>query len=690
MSSPLPKTKPHKQPKGKTITAPKPAIPLPDTKKTDNTKPATAATPAPNKTPLTTPAPVPTPASATTAVTSTTPNTPPAPAAAQPRPTTTTTADAPPPQPDGPRRLRMKPPIIAKDLAAELGIKPYQLIHELMELNIFATMTQQLDTDIVRKICDRHKILFETEKKEPPPPPPAPQQTTPPPEQKPRQNILPRPPIITFMGHVDHGKTSLMDAIRQAQVALGEKGGITQHIGAYTLNWKGSPITFMDTPGHEAFSAMRARGAKVTDIVVLVVAADDGIMPQTLEALAHARAAGVKIIVAINKIDLPGADPEKVKKQLQQNGLTPEDWGGDTIVCEVSALKKTGIDKLMENILALAEIMELKADVACPASGTVIEAQLETGRGPTATLIIQQGTLHTGDAITCGDHWAKIKAMFDDKGRPLKTAGPSTPARVIGLSDVPLAGDPFQVVENDRIARQLSEEKLQAKRLGKLQTRTATTLENIFQSATDERKTLNLILKTDVQGSVEAITAALKKIPTTKVRLEIIYAAVGPITVSDVALAVASDAVIIGFNTKTESNAAAAAKRDNIQIKLYSIIYELLDQVQEAMAGLLDPITRENIIGTALVKQVFQLSKFRVAGCVVQSGRLARGARARVLRGKQPIYDGGFQTLKRIKDDVNEVRSGLECGVRLGNFDEYEVGDIIQCYTLEKIPQSLT
>jgi translation initiation factor IF-2 len=492
------------------------------------------------------------------------------------------------------------------------------------------------------------------------------------------------------MGHVDHGKTSLMDAIRQAQVALGEKGGITQHIGAYTLNWKGSPITFMDTPGHEAFSAMRARGAKVTDIVVLVVAADDGIMPQTLEALAHARAAGVKIIVAINKIDLPGADPEKVKKQLQQNGLTPEDWGGDTIVCEVSALKKTGIDKLMENILALAEIMELKADVACPASGTVIEAQLETGRGPTATLIIQQGTLHTGDAITCGDHWAKIKAMFDDKGRPLKTAGPSTPARVIGLSDVPLAGDPFQVVENDRIARQLSEEKLQAKRLGKLQTRTATTLENIFQSATDERKTLNLILKTDVQGSVEAITAALKKIPTTKVRLEIIYAAVGPITVSDVALAVASDAVIIGFNTKTESNAAAAAKRDNIQIKLYSIIYELLDQVQEAMAGLLDPITRENIIGTALVKQVFQLSKFRVAGCVVQSGRLARGARARVLRGKQPIYDGGFQTLKRIKDDVNEVRSGLECGVRLGNFDEYEVGDIIQCYTLEKIPQSLT
>ena len=584
----------------------------------------------------------------------------------------------------------MKPPILAKELAAQLGVKPYQLIHELMELNIFATMTQQLDVDIVRKICERHNIHFEVEKEKKEPAPTFTEPKPSPSPQKPRTNLQPRPPVITFMGHVDHGKTTLMDAIRNSQVALGEKGGITQHIGAYTVNWKGSLITFMDTPGHEAFSAMRARGAKVTDIVVLVIAADDGIMPQTLEALAHARAAGVKIIVAINKIDLPGADPEKVKKQLQQHGLLPEEWGGDTIVCPVSALKKTGIDKLMENIIALAEIMELRADTLCPASGTVIEAQLETGRGPTATLLVQQGTLRVGDAITCGDHWAKIKAMLDDKGRTLQSAGPSIPVRIIGLSDVPLAGDSFQVVENERTARKLSEEKLEAKRLGKLQTRTATTLENILQRATDERKTLKLILKADVQGSLEAITHSLQKIPTNKVRLEIIYAAVGAITVSDVTLAAASDAVIIGFNTKTESSAAAAAKQENVQIKLFSIIYELIDQVKEAMAGLLDPITRENIIGTALVKQIFPMSKFTVAGCFVQNGRLSRNARARVLRDKQPIYDGGFQTLKRFKEEVTEVRAGLECGVRLGNFDEYQVGDIIQCYTLEKISQTLT
>ncbi len=591
-------------------------------------------------------------------------------------------------QESGPPRFKFKPPVTLKDLALALGKKPHQLVHDLMEQNIFATLTQALEADAVRKICEKYGYLFETEKKEAPPPPP-PEPVIPEQQEPKEENLKPRPPIITFMGHVDHGKTSLMDAIRQAHVAAAEKGGITQHIGAYTVNWKGFPITFMDTPGHEAFSAMRARGAKVTDIVVLVVAADDGMMPQTLEALAHAKAAGVKIIVAINKIDLPGADTNRVKTQLQEHGLQPEEWGGETIVCEVSALKKIGIDHLMENIQALAEIMELKADPRLPARGTVIEAQIETGRGPTATLIIQQGTLHTGDAIICGDHWAKIKALYDDQGKPLKSAGPSTPVRILGLSDIPQAGDPFEVAPNERAAREHSEQQLEAKRLGKLEKRRVTTLENIFERAGDERKTLNVILKGDVQGSVEAITASLKKIPEDKVKLEIIYAAVGPITVNDVTLAVASDAVIIGFNTKTESNAAAAAKREGIQIKLYSIIYELLDQVKEAMAGLLDPITRENVIGTALVKQVIQLSKFPVAGCAVQNGRLVRSARARVLRGKQPIYDGGFQTLKRFHEDVSEVRSGLECGVRLGNFNEYQVGDIIECYTLEKVPQSL-
>jgi translation initiation factor IF-2 len=589
------------------------------------------------------------------------------------------------------KHVVMKPPIIVKDLAARLNCKPYQLVHDLMEMNIFAALNQTLEVDIARKLCEKRGYTFEIEKRDHEAAAQKPKEKPAPPlAEKVEEVLVPRAPVIAFMGHVDHGKTSLMDAIRQAQVARGEAGGITQHIGAYTLEKDGHKITFLDTPGHAAFSAMRARGANVTDIVVLVVAADDGLMPQTLEAIAHAKAAGVKILVALNKIDLPSADANRVKGQLQEQGLQPEEWGGETIVCEVSATKKTGIDKLLENMTVLAEILELKANPKGPAKGTVIEAQLEQGRGAIATVLVQSGSLEVGDAFICGDYWGKVKSLFDDKGKSVKSAGPSTPVKVLGFSGVPLAGEALIEMESERDARTLSEERQAQKRLGRLEVKKRVTLENIFETLQGtDRKTLPIVLKGDVQGSVEAIHDALMQIKSEKVGIEIIYKSVGPITESDVMLASASNAVVIGFNTKTENVAANAAKREQVQIKLYSIIYELIDQVKEAMAGLLDPILRETTLGTALCKQVIRLSKFPVAGCTVQNGRVTKSARARVLRNRQPIYDGGIVTLKRFQDEVNEVRSGLECGIRLGDFSDYEVGDVIECYQLEKTPQQL-
>ncbi|MFH1067060.1 MAG: translation initiation factor IF-2 [bacterium] len=593
---------------------------------------------------------------------------------------------------EGDQNISMKPPIIIRELATKLGCKPFQIIHELMEVNIFATLNQAIDEEIARKVCEKRGFTFNVEKREkgagvhkpepvvaPPPPPVKAAQTK------------GRPPVVTFMGHVDHGKTSLLDAIRQARVAAGEAGGITQHIGAYTVTHQGHPITFLDTPGHEAFTAMRARGANVTDIAVIVVAADDGIMPQTLEAIRHAQAAKVAIMVAINKIDMPGANVDKVKGQLQEKGLVPEDWGGQTICCPVSATKKVGIDKLLEMIQLQAEVLELKAQPTGDARGTVIEAQVEQGRGSTATVLVRQGTLKTGDAFICGPFWGKAKALVNDLGKNVKEAGPSMPVKIVGFLGTPSPGEEFTVVPNEREARQIAEERTEAARVGKLNEPTsAVTLENIFDSIKEgQKKVLNLVLKTDVQGSLEAIMDSLKKIKSEKAEVNFILAAVGPINESDILLAKASNAVVIGFGTKTDNAAAAAAKKENVQIKLYSIIYELIDQVKEAMAGLLDPETRESQIGTALVKKVFELSKFPVAGCMVQSGRLSRTGRARVVRKKQPIYDGAIVTLKRFQDDASEVRAGLECGVRLGNFSEYEEGDVIECYVLEKVPQSL-
>ena len=633
-------------------------------------------------------------------VTPTPPAPAPAPSAEKPAPAPAPTAAAPDVTPeeiiDESKVIQMKPPIQVRDLATRLNLKPFQLIHELMEMNVFATLNQNIEEAVAKKICEKRGFVFLAEKRkegggvhkvapvvEPPKAKPVPS-----------ANLKPRPPIVTFMGHVDHGKTSLLDAIRRAKVAAGEAGGITQHIGAYTVQRNNHSITFLDTPGHEAFTAMRARGANVTDIVVLVVAADDGIKPQTLEALRHAQAAKVTIMVAINKVDLPNANLDKVKGQLQELGLAPEEWGGQTVVCEVSATKGTGIEKLLEMIALQSEVLELRADPTGNARARVIETQIETGRGPTATVLVQHGCLKVGDSFVCGPHQGKVKALLDDAGNAITTAGPSVPTRIIGLSGAPSPGEEVVVVSSEREARTIVEERQEAQRATRLAAGpgapTGVTLENLFASIADgQKKCLRVVLKGDVQGSVEAIVEAIRKIQSQKVTLEIILSTIGPISESDILLAKASGAVVIGFNTKTDNSAANAAKREGIQIKLFSIIYELVDQVKEAMTGLLDPELRESPLGNALVKKVFELSKFMVAGSQVQSGRITKSGRARVIRKKQPIYDGAVVTLKRFQEDVPEVRQGLECGIRLGTFDEYEEGDIIECYQLEKVPQTL-
>jgi translation initiation factor IF-2 len=594
---------------------------------------------------------------------------------------------------DGRKIIHIKPPIIVKDLAAQLGLKNFQLIKELMDdFNIFANPNLTVEPEVATKVCEKYGFVFEMERREkgggvhkveqvvvaPPPPVIAKE-----------EELKLRAPIITFMGHVDHGKTSLMDAIRKTRVAAGEAGGITQHIGAYTVDYKGTRITFLDTPGHAAFTAMRARGANVTDIVVLVVAADDGLMPQTIEAINHAKAAPhVKIMVAINKIDLPSANIDRVKQQLQEHDLTPEDWGGETIAVPVSATKGTGIDELLENMVVQAEVMELKASPTATPRGTVIEAQVEAGRGPTATVIVQMGTLKVGEPFICGDYGGKVKSLVDDRGKPIKSAGPSTPVKVLGFTGLPNAGDEFLVMESEKSTKVLSEERLAAKRTEKLSIPQRATLESLLETA-DGKKVLRLVLKCDAQGSLEALTASLGQIQSKKIDLEMIHSGVGPISESDILLASASNAVVVGFNIKVESNAVGAAKREGVQVKLYSIIYELIDQMKEAMAGLLDPEHRETVIGHAEVKQVFQLSRGIVAGCLVSDGRISRSARARVLRRRQPVYDGGLSTLRRFQDDVKEVRVGLECGIKLGDFSEYQVGDIIECYQLEQVAQKL-
>jgi len=591
----------------------------------------------------------------------------------------------------------MKPPIIVRDLAEKLKRKPFQLIADLMAQNVFANVNQAIDELVAQKICAKYGFRFEIEKRErgagvghqPV------VKIDVEPDDKP-EDLKPRAPVVTIMGHVDHGKTTLLDVIRKSDVVTGEAGGITQHIGAYTISIPHpenpkvlKQITFLDTPGHAAFSAMRARGANVTDIVVLVVAANDGVMPQTMEALSHARAAKVPIIVAVNKVDHPNSTPVKVRQQLQEKGLSPEEWGGETIFQDVSALTKLGVDKLLELLVLQADIMELKANPDRAARGNVIESGLLKG-GPTATVLVRNGTLNVGDIIISGQYYGRVKALVNEDGKQMKAAGPSHAVKVLGLNGVPEAGLEFSVMENEKEARVLAEERAQAEKTKELERRPKVTLENLFDTlASEQNKVLKVVVKADTQGSVEAIVDALRKIDSSKVSLDVIHSAVGTITESDVVLASASKAIILGFHTRIDNGVSDAAKREGVQVKLYAIIYELIDQVKEAMAGLLDPLLKEIVVGQAEVRQIFELSKGgKVAGCVVISGRLVKG-KMRVMRRKGLIYEGVSHTLRRFQDEVNEVRSGMECGIRLDGFDDFQAGDMIECYNVEKVAQLL-
>lgn len=566
-----------------------------------------------------------------------------------------------------------------------------------MQLNVFANVNQAIDETVAQRLCAKYGFRFEVEKRE------RGGGVVHAPVKKVEldvddkiEDLRPRPPVITIMGHVDHGKTTLLDVIRKANVASGEAGGITQHIGAYTISIPHperpaelQQITFLDTPGHAAFSSMRARGANVTDIIVLVVAANDGVMPQTLEALSHAQAAKVPIIVAVNKIDHPNANSMRVRQQLQDKGLVPDEWGGDTIFADVSALTRVGIDKLLELIVLQAELLELKANPNRRAKGNVIESGLEPG-GPTATVLVRKGTLRVGDTVICGPFWGRVRALINEEGNRLKEAGPSVAVKLLGLNGVPEAGLEFSAVENEKAARTLAEHRAEEARNQDKERRPKVTLENLFDTlASEQSKVLSVVVKADTQGSVEAIVDALKKIETPKVSLEIIHSAVGTITESDVLLASVEKAIILGFHTRIDNGVSDIAKREGVQIKLYAIIYELIDQVKEAMAGLLDPLVREVIIGSAEVRKIFSLSKGgNVAGCIVNNGRIVKG-KVRVMRRKGLVYEGVTLSLRRFQDETNEVRAGMECGIRLDGFDDFQPGDAIECYTMEKVPQKL-
>jgi len=591
----------------------------------------------------------------------------------------------------------IKPPIVVRALAEAMKQKPFAVIAELMKQKVMATVNQTIDEKIAMQVAAHFGFKLEAEKRA------KGEGIVHQSEKKVELDVDDKPedlkaraPVVTIMGHVDHGKTSLLDVIRKANVAAGEAGGITQHIGAYTISVSHperkkemAQITFLDTPGHAAFSSMRARGANVTDIVVLVVAANDGVMPQTLEALAHAKAAKVPILVAINKCDHPNANPLKVRQQLQEKGLVPDDWGGDTIYVECSALTKQGIDKLLEMILLQADLLELKANPNRNSKGNVIESGVSPG-GPTATVLVRKGTLHLGDVVICGEFYGKVRALINEEGQRLKEAGPSVAVSVLGLNGIPEAGWEFSSVDDEKAARVLAEERAFAAKAEDLESRSKVTLENLFASLeAAQSKVLRVVVKADTQGSVEAIVEALKKIDSEKVSLEVLHHDVGTITENDVALAAASKCVILGFHTRLDSTASEKAKHAGVQIKLYAIIYELIDQVKDSMAGLLDPDTKDVVVGSAEVRQIFELSKgIPVAGCMVSSGRIVRG-KVRVRRKKDIIYEGVTQSLRRFQDEVNEVRAGMECGIRIEGFGEFQVGDAIECYAIEKIAAKL-
>tara|TARA_B100000927_G_scaffold271133_1_gene247858 strand:- start:9922 stop:12024 length:2103 start_codon:yes stop_codon:yes gene_type:complete len=589
--------------------------------------------------------------------------------------------------------ISIKPPIIVSVLAEMMGLKPFEIMADLIALEVFVAPNQAIEPEIAEKVCEQHGFVFEREKREkgggvhkveevieePEPE-----------EDEPAEKLELRAPIITFMGHVDHGKTSLLDYLRKSKVVDGEAGGITQHIGAYRVEHGGHPITFIDTPGHAIFTEMRARGADVTDIIVLVVAADDGIMPQTKEAISHAKAAGKTIIVAINKCDVTGADPMRVKTQLMEHDLMSTDLGGKTEVVEVSAITGQGMNELAELMGLQAEVLELKANPEANARAAVIEAKIQPGKGPTATVVVEAGTLRVGTPFICGPYAGKVKSLLNDRGEQVKKAGPATPVEVLGFAELPNVGDELVAMENERAAKKLSDERQLELRQSRLERPKKSRMEDMLARVEGGQKAeLKIILKCDVQGSVEAIRGAIGDVESDKVDVNFIHAAAGSVSESDILLASSADAVVLGFNIKVESNAVKAAKREGVQVKLYSIVYELIDQVKDAMLGLLEPELRENVLGHAEVKQVFKVKRGRAAGCLVADGKVTRTAHARVLRDGTPVFDGKMSTLRRIQDDVEEVKQGIECGIRLGEFNEYEEGDVIECYELEKINQTL-
>jgi translation initiation factor IF-2 len=580
--------------------------------------------------------------------------------------------------------IKLEEGITVSDLSQRMGVKTTEIIKKLMTGGTMATANQMLDADTVGIIASDYgwkveKVGFEIEDH-------LPDQEANPEEER------PRPPVVTVMGHVDHGKTSLLDAIRQANVAAGEAGGITQHIGAYTVSTPKGEITFLDTPGHEAFTSMRARGANVTDIVVLVVAADDGVMPQTIEAINHAKAAEVPIVVAINKIDVGGANPDRVKKDLSGHELVPEEWGGETIMVPVSAKTKVGIDLLLENIALQAEVLELKANPNLAAVGAIIEAKLEKGRGPVATVLIQEGTLRQGDSIVSGIHYGRVRAMMSSRGEQVKEVLPGFCAELIGLSGVPTAGDVINVVEDEKAAKEIAEHRIMKERQKDLGKTSRESLEALFAKAkAGESKELRVVLKGDVQGSVEAVAQALAKLSTHKVKVELIHKGVGAMTESDVMLAAASKGIVVGFNVKPESGSEAAASTQDVPLHTYSIIYELIDGVRGAMEGMLEPIRTERKLGRAEVRNLFNVPKLgTIAGAAVLDGTIKRSAFVRLLRDNKQVYAGKMASLKRFKDDVREVAQGFECGIGIENYNDLKPGDIIEAYEIEETRPSLT
>ncbi len=580
------------------------------------------------------------------------------------------------------RRVKVEEAVKISDLAKKMGIKAGEVIQKLVSLGMMVTINQSIDIDVAILVAGEFGYQVEsagTEYEEI-------MQREAPSSEK----LKSRAPVVTIMGHVDHGKTSLLDVIRQTHVIDGESGGITQAIGAYHARIKERDIVFLDTPGHEAFTAMRARGAQVTDIVVLVVAADDGVMDQTIEAINHSRAAGVPIIIAVNKIDKANADPERIKQQLAEFDLVPEAWGGDTIYAEVSAKQNKGIEDLMELILLQADIMELKADPDRLARGVVIEARLDKGRGPVATVIVQEGTLREGDAIVSRIEYGRVRAMINDNGRRVQEAGPSMPVEVIGFSSVPQAGMDFMCVEDDKKARTIGEHWLRKEREKELARTSKITLEQLYERIKEGAKELNVVIKADVQGSVEALSESLVKLSTEDIKLNLVHASAGAITETDVMLASASDAIVIGFKVRPDARVSEIIDREGVDVKLYDIIYDAISDVKKAMEGLLEPVYEELVQGRAEVLQVFKVSKIgTIAGSRVTDGKLTRNARLRLLRDGVVIHDGKFLSLKRFKDDAKEVSSGLECGIGIENFNDIKEGDIIEAYTKEKIVRTL-